>query len=64
MRKLFLTVVLVAVLANPFYSRADFLSKNEPYLNYSNAVIFKKAYDNYMQGRYKDAAGGFLALLG
>ena len=60
MRKLFLTVVLVTVLANPFYSHADFLSKNaQPYLNYSNAVIFKKAYDNYMRGRYKEAAGGF-----
>ena len=62
MRKLFLTVVLllVVVVVSPFYSYADFLTKNaEPYLNYSNAVIFKKAYDNYMQGRYKEAAGGF-----
>ncbi len=70
MRKLFLTVPLVIALAlfnlNPkasypsTYPPANFLSKNTyPYLNYSNEIIFKKAYDNYLRGRYKSAAGQF-----
>ena len=62
MRKLFLTVPLVIALVfySSAYSHANFLSKNTyPYLNYSNEIIFKKAYDNYMSGRYKSAAGQF-----
>ncbi|MDA8402512.1 MAG: transglycosylase SLT domain-containing protein [Deltaproteobacteria bacterium] len=62
MRKLFLTVPLVIALISysSTYSSANFLSKNTyPYLNYSNEIIFKKAYDNYLRGRYKSAAGQF-----
>ena len=62
MRKLFLTVPLVIALIfySSTYSSADFLSKNTyPYLNYSNEIIFKKAYDNYLRGKYKSAAGQF-----
>ena len=68
MRKFFLSLVLIvsligghiALLAKASYAFPDFLSKNaKPYLNYSKALIFKKAYDNYMRGAYKQSAGDF-----
>ena len=66
MRKFFLTVfaVISAVLLfnltpKPSYS-FNLLAKNTyPYLNYKNEIHFKKAYDNYLRGRYKQAAGQF-----
>ena len=72
MRKIFLTVILAAglVLCNlnirvsysysSTHPSVNFLSKNAyPYLNFGNEVIFKKAYDNYMRGRYEPSAGQF-----
>ncbi|MHB8231727.1 MAG: lytic transglycosylase domain-containing protein [bacterium] len=70
MRKLFLTAPLVIALVlfglNPkasyssTISAANFLSKNAyPRLNYANGLYFKNAYNNYMRGRYKRAAGQF-----
>ncbi|MCL6120223.1 MAG: lytic transglycosylase domain-containing protein [Deltaproteobacteria bacterium] len=42
------------------FSYTDYLSKNaEPYLNYNNESVFKKAFNNFVSGRYKAAAGKF-----
>ena len=42
------------------FSYTDYLSKNaEPYLNYNNEAVFKKAFNSFVSGRYKVAAGEF-----
>ncbi|MGC8554581.1 MAG: transglycosylase SLT domain-containing protein [Candidatus Acidulodesulfobacterium sp.] len=42
------------------FSYTDYLSKNaEPYLNYNKEAVFKKAFNSFVSGRYKTAAGEF-----
>lgn len=42
------------------FSSVNFLNPNvNPRLNYANEIIFKEAYNNYMNGKYKQAAGQF-----
>jgi soluble lytic murein transglycosylase len=70
MRKFFLTALLVTAVVflnlNPkasysfTFSSANFLSKNAyPRLNYANEINFKNAYNNYLRGRYIQAAEQF-----
>ena len=36
-----------------------FASGNYPHLNYRNETVFKRAFENYLRGKYKKAAGQF-----
>ncbi|MDA8298481.1 MAG: lytic transglycosylase domain-containing protein [Deltaproteobacteria bacterium] len=57
---LFAVVLLNCCFSDYAFSFVDYLSKNsKPYLNYNNEGVFKKAFNSFVSGRYKTAAGEF-----
>ena len=52
--------LLTCFLYGTAFAFTDYFSKNaEPYLNYNNEAVFKKAFNSFVSGRYKTAGAEF-----